>query len=167
MSVVIRSRSRWLVLGVLVALGVYALVHYDLRAGGDVLTALGLSTILVSFGMRVAADDSGVTIVNLAWPVRIPCGEIDGFQMRSRNYSSYCLEVRTRHRRRISGWVCLSLPRRKSYGARRRPLRSGPNRPRRSPAFRAAPLAVGYAIPGEKTSGARRRGRPALARRPR
>jgi Bacterial PH domain len=99
--VVIRLRSRWLVLGVFAGLGVYALAHYDLRADGYVWAALALIPIVVAFRMRVAADDSGVTIVNFGWPMRLPWPEIDGFGMRTGQ--NHCLEVRTRHGRRVRG----------------------------------------------------------------
>lgn len=108
MAVVIRARSRWPILIVSVAVGGGYVLHDGLGTGGYVLLALLLSAIVAAFRMRVAADDSGVTIVNLGLPVRIRWGEIDGFGMEtaSRRHSySNSLVVHLRDGRRVHGWA--------------------------------------------------------------
>jgi hypothetical protein len=59
---------------------------------------------VVAFRMRLAADESGVTVVNLAHRVRIPWADIDGFRMGWVGLST-CLDVRLRNGRRVHAWV--------------------------------------------------------------
>ena len=96
---VIRARSRWPILIVSVAVGGGYVLHYGLGTGGYVLVVLLLVAIVAAFRMRVAADASGVTIVNLALPVRVGWGEIDAFEMRN------SVVVSRRDGRRVRGWA--------------------------------------------------------------
>jgi hypothetical protein len=106
--VVIRARSRWPILVVSVAVGGGYVLHDGLGTGGYVLLALLLLAIVAAFRMRVAADASGVTVVNLALPVRTPWREIDGFGMRSSSWRysySNSLVVRLGDGRGVRGWA--------------------------------------------------------------
>lgn len=96
----IRARNRWAILIVSVAVGGGYVLHDGLGTGGYMLLAFLLLAIVAAFRMRVSADESGVTIVNLGWQVRTPWREIDGFGMRGSN-----LEVRLRDGRRVRGWA--------------------------------------------------------------
>jgi hypothetical protein len=103
-GVVVRVRTRWIVGVIFAVLGASALSHYHLRLAGDVLAALALVPIVVAFRMRLAADDSGVTVVNLLRRVRIPWADIDGFRMGWVGLST-CLDVRLRDGRLLHAWV--------------------------------------------------------------
>lgn len=87
-----------------VILGALALVHYHLRASGLVLAALALVPIGVVHRMRLNADASGVTVVNLLRRRRIPWSEISDFRM-GRIALSTCLDVCTRDGIRVHSWV--------------------------------------------------------------
>lgn len=105
---VIRARSRWLILvaGALMG-GGYALRHHGHGAGAYWPAAVLAVAVLAAFRMRVAADDSGLTIVNLAWPRRIRWQEIEGFGMGSWRYSpgNDSLVVRLKNGKRVRGWA--------------------------------------------------------------
>jgi len=102
--VVIRLRSRWLVLIVLGAIATASLVREHFSAGSFVLAGVLIALILLAFRMRIEADDSGVTIVNFFLPVFIPWREVDGFRM-AWSVQTRCLEVRRRSSRRVRGWA--------------------------------------------------------------
>ena len=101
---VVRVRRRWIPGLVFGGLGLYALVDHGFDAAGFLLAALALVPIVVAFRMRIAADDSGVTIVNLAKRLRIPWTEIEGFGMGSLLLSR-CLDVRLTDGKRAHAWV--------------------------------------------------------------
>ena len=86
------------------ALGAFALVDHRFDVAGFVLAALTVVPVVVAFRMRLAADDSGVTIINLSRRVRIPWTEIEGFRMGWLRLSS-CLDVRMTDGNRVHAWV--------------------------------------------------------------
>jgi PH (Pleckstrin Homology) domain-containing protein len=88
----------------LVILGASALVHYHLRPAGLVLAASALVPIGVVHRMRISADASGVTVVNLLRRHRIPWSGISDFRM-GRVASSTCLDVWTRDGLQVHSWV--------------------------------------------------------------
>lgn len=99
---VIRARSRWPILVVSVAIGGGYVLHDGFGTAGYVLLALLLAANVAAFRMRVAADDSGVTIVNFGLPVRMRWEEIDEFGMRG---SSQSLVVGRKDGRQVRGWA--------------------------------------------------------------
>ena len=72
-----RRQTTWLC----AVAGVLALVLSRLQVGGIVLAALAVVPIVVVQRMRITADSSGVTVVNLFWPRTVPWSEIVDFRL--------------------------------------------------------------------------------------
>ena len=87
-----------------VILGAFAVAHYHLRPMGLVLAAVALVGIGVVQRMRISADASGVTVVNLLRPRRIPWAAISDFRM-GRVAMRSRLDVCTRDGIRVHSWV--------------------------------------------------------------
>jgi hypothetical protein len=83
-------------------LGASALVSYG--SAGVVLAVLALIPIVAAHRMRLSADASGVTVVNLLRPRRTPWSEISDFRM-GRVALSTCLDVCMRDGSRVHSWV--------------------------------------------------------------
>jgi hypothetical protein len=82
------------------ALAVVALVDHGFDATGVLYVALALVPVAVAYRMRLAAYESGVTIVNFGLRRSIPWAEVEGFGM-GRSAMSRCLEVRLTDGRRV------------------------------------------------------------------
>src|SRR5205823_5299544 len=91
-SMIVHARTRWAVTSMCLLLGASALVLTSLRTPGLVLAALAAVPILVVQRMRISADASGVTVVNLLRARRLEWSEISDFQMGHVALST-CLDV--------------------------------------------------------------------------
>jgi hypothetical protein len=103
-SMVVHVRTRWLATLVLVALGVSALIRLHFGVTGLALAALAVVPVVVVHRMRLTADDSGVTIVNLLVRRRLPWTEIGDFRL-GRVGLSACLDVCRRDGSRVHAWA--------------------------------------------------------------
>ena len=101
---VVRVRLRWPFTFAYVALAVGASVVYRLTIVGVGIAALALVSIIVVHRMRLVADASGVTVVNLGRPRHIGWGEISDFR-RGRIAFSICLDVCRRDLSRVHAWA--------------------------------------------------------------
>jgi hypothetical protein len=98
------ARTRWPGTLTSLALGASALLRYHLRGPGVVLAAVALLAVCMLQRMRLTADASGVTVVNLLGPRRIPWSEISDFRM-GRVALSTCLDVCRLDGARLHAWV--------------------------------------------------------------
>jgi hypothetical protein len=101
---IVYARTRWSATLICVLLGALALMLSRLRAPGLVLAASAVVPILVLQRMRLSADASGVTVVNLLRARHVEWSEIADFQM-GRVALSACLDVCERDGRRVHAWV--------------------------------------------------------------
>lgn len=103
-SVVVHVRTRWLATLVFVALGVSALIRLHFGVTALALAALAGVPVVVVHRMRLTADDSGVTVVNLLARHRLPWTEIGDFRI-GRIGLSTCLDVCRRDGSRVHAWA--------------------------------------------------------------
>ena len=101
---IVYARTRWSATLICVLLGALALILSRLRTPGLVLAASAVVPILVVQRMRLTADASGVTVVNLLRARHVEWSEIADFQM-SRVALSTCLDVCERDGSRVQAWV--------------------------------------------------------------
>jgi len=102
--VLIRVRLRWPFTFGYVGLGVGALVAYRFTPVGVGIATLALVSIIVVHRMRLTADASGVTVVNLGRPQHIDWGDISDFR-RGRIAVSTCLDICGRDLSRVHAWA--------------------------------------------------------------
>jgi hypothetical protein len=108
---VIRLRNRWLAAASPLGAGVLLFWRGDAFEIG--LAPVCLLGSLVALRMRVGADRSGLTVVNLAWPRRIRWEEIGGFSIRGLGWwatGNDSLEIRLKDGRRVRAWALSTNP---------------------------------------------------------
>jgi hypothetical protein len=115
-QVVVYARTRWSGTVGSLGLGVYWLVHCHLRGKGVFVAALAVFAVVALQRMRLSADASGVTVVNLLWPRRIPWSEISDFRL-GRAALSTCLDVCRLDGVRVHAWVLTTTGRAAYSGA--------------------------------------------------
>ena len=101
---VVRVRLRWPFTFAYVGLAVGALAAYRFTIGGVGVATLALVSIIVVHRMRLEADASGVTVVNLGRPRHIGWGEISDFR-RGRIAFGICLDICRRDLSRVHAWA--------------------------------------------------------------
>jgi hypothetical protein len=101
---VVHTRRRWSATLMYVVLGAWALIHFQLRAPGFVLAAAAVALVVVMQGMRLSADASGVTVVNLLRARHVEWPEIADFQLGSVALST-CIDVCKQDGTRVHAWV--------------------------------------------------------------
>jgi len=94
------ARTRWTATLMFVFLAALALIQFGVRTPSLVLAALAVVPILVVQRMRVRADASGVTVVNLLRAHSVEWSEISDFRL-GRVALSTCLDVCTRDGTRV------------------------------------------------------------------
>jgi PH (Pleckstrin Homology) domain-containing protein len=95
---------RWPFTFAYAGLAVGALAAYGLTIAGVGVAALALVSTIVMHRMRLVADASGVTVVNLGRRRHVGWGEISDFR-RGRIASSTCLDICRRDLSRIHAWA--------------------------------------------------------------
>jgi Bacterial PH domain len=107
---VVRVRMRWPITLACVGLGGAALAWYRLTGLGLVLASLALLTVIAVQRMRLRADDSGVTVVNLLTERHIAWPEISDFR-RGRTAFSACIDVCKNDGTRVRSWIVSAIGR--------------------------------------------------------
>jgi hypothetical protein len=100
----VHARTRWTATAMFVSLAALALIHVGLRTHGFVLAALAVVPILVVQRMRLSADASGVSVVNLLRAHSVEWSEISDFRL-GRVALSTCLDVCKRDGTRVHAWA--------------------------------------------------------------
>ena len=95
-----RRQTTWLC----AVAGVLVLLLSRLQVGGIVLAALAVVPIVVVQRMRITADSSGVTVVNLFWPRTVPWLEIVDFRL-GHGWMSTCLNICKQDGERVHAWA--------------------------------------------------------------
>jgi hypothetical protein len=100
----VHARTRWTATAMFVLLAALALIQVGVGTQGFVLAALAVVPILVVQRMRLRADASGVTVVNLLRVHSVEWSEISDFRL-GRVALSTCLDVCTRDGTRVHAWA--------------------------------------------------------------
>jgi hypothetical protein len=102
--VVVHARTRWVLTAACAAVAALVLVRQHFAVRGIVVAAALAVPIVVIQRMRLAADEDGVTVVNLLRRRRVPWWEIDDFRLGHVGLST-CLDVCKRDGSRVHAWV--------------------------------------------------------------
>lgn len=95
-----RRQNTWLC----AVAGLLALVLSRLQVGGIVLAALAVVAIVFVQRMRITADSSGVTVVNLFRPRMLPWSDIVDFRI-GHKWMSTCLNICKQDGGRVHAWA--------------------------------------------------------------